>query len=265
MRERERNGVEPPPTIAAALSACDVFIAPTRRSLSHTEARRAACARGARGATLPGATPELLARLLRTDIDTLRRRTAAIAALLDGGTQARITCEQGTDLTLDFAGRPGLSDAGELASPGAFGNLPFGEACVAPRGGHGTLAGSTLAGFGLSQPAPTLLTVEDGHLVAGDGPHGEPFLAQLAAHGADGTAVAELGVGTNDAATLTGVIVEDEKLLGSIHVAFGASSGIGGTVSVPIHLDVVVIEPTLHVDGTCVLDRGAWVLPDLED
>jgi len=73
--------------------------------------------------------------------------------------------------------------------------------------------------------------------------------------------IAELGVGTNDQATLTGNVLEDEKILGTIHVAFGASAGIGGTVSVPIHLDVVVLEPTLDVGGTRVLDAGRFVLP----
>jgi leucyl aminopeptidase (aminopeptidase T) len=55
-------------------------------------------------------------------------------------------------------------------------------------------------------------------------------------------------------------VLEDEKLLGSVHVAFGASAGIGGTVSVPIHLDVVVLEASLSIDGTPVLERGRFVL-----
>ncbi len=39
MDERETDGSEPPTPLAAALGACDVFIAPTSRSLSHTTAR----------------------------------------------------------------------------------------------------------------------------------------------------------------------------------------------------------------------------------
>jgi leucyl aminopeptidase (aminopeptidase T) len=69
-------------------------------------------------------------------------------------------------------------------------------------------------------------------------------------------------VGTNDKATLTGMVLEDEKILGTVHVAFGASAGIGGTVSVPIHLDVVVVEPTLEIGGARVLERGRWVLDE---
>jgi len=82
----------------------------------------------------------------------------------------------------------------------------------------------------------------------------------LREHGALGTNLAELGVGTNDRAKLTGNVLEDEKILGTIHVAFGASIAIGGTVSVPIHLDCVVTEASLTVDGTPVLDEGRFVL-----
>ena len=82
----------------------------------------------------------------------------------------------------------------------------------------------------------------------------------LDAHGPLGRNLAELGVGTNDRATLTGNILEDEKILGTAHIAFGASAGIGGTVTVPVHLDVVVLEPSLWIGATQVLDDGRWLL-----
>jgi len=66
-------------------------------------------------------------------------------------------------------------------------------------------------------------------------------------------------VGANDRATLTGNVLEDEKILGTAHVAFGASAAIGGTVSVPIHLDVVVLDATLEIGSTRVLDAGRFV------
>ena len=49
MDERATDGTEPPRTLAAALAECDVFIAPTTRSLSHTTARKRASDAGARG------------------------------------------------------------------------------------------------------------------------------------------------------------------------------------------------------------------------
>ena len=55
-------------------------------------------------------------------------------------------------------------------------------------------------------------------------------------------------------------MLEDEKILGTAHVAFGASSSIGGTVTVPVHLDVVVLDASLTIGGTQVLDAGRYVL-----
>ena len=101
---------------------------------------------------------------------------------------------------------------------------------------------------------------ESERLVAADGAGGKRLLATLQAAGELGTNLAELGIGTNERATMTGNVLEDEKILGSVHVAFGASAGIGGTVSVPVHLDFVVLEPTLDVGGTRVIEAGRFVL-----
>ena len=58
---------------------------------------------------------------------------------------------------------------------------------------------------------------------------------------------------------MTGNLLEDEKILGTVHVAFGASAAIGGTVNVPVHEDCVVVEPTLTVGSTTVVDAGRFV------
>ena len=111
-------------------------------------------------------------------------------------------------------------------------------------------------------PGPLLSFTGGRHVVEAEGGVGPDYLALLQAHGDPGTNLAELGVGTNERARLTGNILEDEKILGTVHVAFGASAGIGGTVSVPIHLDAVVLEATLVVDGRTVLQSGEYVLDD---
>ncbi len=259
MDERATDGTEPPPTVAGALEACDVFIAPTSRSLSHTSARKRASDRGARGATMPGVTADMLARVMAVDFDTMAVRSKAVAALLDAATAAHVTCARGTDVKLALDGRAGISDDGELGERGAFGNLPCGEGFIAPAFGEGTIVASSLAPFGISDE-PAELIVAEGRLVAAEGGLGPRFIELLLAQGELGTNLAELGVGTNDRARLTGNILEDEKILGTVHIAFGASAGIGGKVSVPIHLDVVILEPSLEVDGRTVLDRGRYVL-----
>jgi leucyl aminopeptidase (aminopeptidase T) len=257
MTPRGDHGEEPPPPIAEALAASDVFIAPASRSLSHTQARKRASERGARGATMPTVTADMLARLMDIDFETMRARSHAIAQLLDAADEARITCPRGTDLTFDLRGRRGLADDGDLTEPGAFGNLPCGEGFIAPAGGEGTVVARSLAGIGLGEAR---LTVSGGRLTAATGVEGEQLYERLTAHGEAGTNLAELGVGTNEKAGLTGNVLEDEKILGTVHVAFGASAAIGGTVAVPIHLDVVITDASLTVGDTPVLHGGRYLL-----
>jgi leucyl aminopeptidase (aminopeptidase T) len=259
MDERADDGSEPPRVVAGALKACDVFIAPTTRSLSHTVARKEATDSGARGATMPGVSEDMLARAMAVDFTTMASRSRAVASALDSGSRARVTCPRGSDLTLDLTGRRGLADDGDLTAPGAFGNLPCGEGFIAPAGGEGTIVASSLAPLGLSEE-PAILAVREGRIVRAEGGLGPEYLRRLRAHGDPGSNLAELGVGTNDRARLTGLVLEDEKILGTVHVAFGASAGIGGTVSVPIHLDLVILDATLEIDGQTVLDAGRYVL-----
>jgi leucyl aminopeptidase (aminopeptidase T) len=261
MDQRGTDGTEPPRPLAAALSACDVFIAPTTRSLSHTQARRRATEAGVRGATMPGVTEEMLARTLAVDFAVLAARSQAVAELLGAAACAHVSCPQGSDFTLQLTGRAGLADDGDLTAAGAFGNLPAGEGFIAPLSGSGTIVAASLASLGLSDE-PATLTLQDGRIVAAEGGLGPEYLKRLQAHGELGTNLAELGVGTNERARLTGNVLEDEKILGTVHVAFGASAGIGGTVSVPIHLDAVVLDASLEIDGRQVLAEGRYVLGD---
>ncbi|MBA3748668.1 MAG: aminopeptidase [Solirubrobacterales bacterium] len=253
------RGTEPPAPVAAAFAAADIFIAPCLPSLSHTSARKRASEGGARGATMPGVTADLLARLMSADFDAMSARCHAVASLLSEADEAHMTCPRGTDMRFDLRGRPAIADNGDLGTPGAFGNLPCGEGFASPAGGEGTIVASSLFQR-LTVDDPVRLTVHGGRLVAAEGETGATFLAHLDVPGPLGRNLAELGIGTNDRATLTGNTLEDEKILGTAHIAFGASAGIGGTVTVPVHEDVVVLDPSLWIGATQVLDGGRYVL-----
>ena len=154
MDERADHGTEPPPPVAAALAAADVFIAPTTRSLSHTQARKRAIRRR-RPRRDDAGRHRRHARArdggrLRHDGGALRggRRRCSSAP-----SEAHVTCPLGSDLRLDLSGRAGISDDGDLTAPGAFGNLPCGEGFIAPAGGEGTIVASSLAPLGLSDGA----------------------------------------------------------------------------------------------------------------
>jgi leucyl aminopeptidase (aminopeptidase T) len=256
--ERDSAAAEPPRAVAAAMAAADVVLAPTIQSLSHTAARKAASEAGVRVGSLPGVTEEMLSRLMTSDLAEIRRRGWAVVTALNRGAEAHITCRHGSDLRIGLEGRKGIADAGELGNRGAFGNLPCGEGFIAPLEGttEGTLVvDGSIAEIGLLE-SPVTLTVREGHLVEASGDDGARLMELLTVHGKDGTNVAELGIGTNEEAILTGNILEDEKILGTCHVAFGASAAIGGTVQVPVHLDCVVLEPTVEIDGETIVSGG---------
>jgi leucyl aminopeptidase (aminopeptidase T) len=260
--ERATHAAEPPASVAAAMKVADVVLAPTIQSLSHTAARREANEAGARVATLPGVTEEMLARVMSADMEGLRRKGGALADRLTAASEARITCANGSDLRFGLEGRTAIGDAGDLTARGAFGNLPCGEGFIAPLEGtsEGTLVvdGSIAVIGTLAEPVE--LKISGGHLREASGAAGARLLELLAEGGEGGTNVAELGIGTNEKATLTGDVIEDEKILGTCHVAFGASAAIGGTVQVPVHLDCVVMKPTVEIQGEVVVRDGQLIV-----
>jgi leucyl aminopeptidase (aminopeptidase T) len=256
--ERASHAAEPPDPVAAAMAEADVVLAPTIQSLSHTAARKAANEAGARIATLPGVTEDMLARVMSADVDGLRRKGNAIADALTGASEARITCPNGSDLRLGLGGRTAIPDAGELTETGAFGNLTAGEGFIAPVEGTGEgrlVVDGSIAGIGIVEE-PVSLTVEAGRLTDAAGDAGARLMELLTEHGPEATSVAELGIGSNEKAILTGEVLEDEKILGTAHVAFGASAGIGGTIQVPVHLDCVVTKPEVALDGETIVRAG---------
>jgi leucyl aminopeptidase (aminopeptidase T) len=253
-----RNGVEPPDEVTAAMARADALLLATATSLSHTRARRAACERGARVASLPTVTEEVFARALPVDYARMSVAGAELARRLSAASTCRLSSPLGTELTLSLEGRGGRNDDGDLRAPGAFGNLPAGEGYIAPRedAGTGTLVvDGSLAGWGLLGE-PLELRLEDGALRSASGPAGEWLLETLDAGGPEGRLVAELGIGTNPSAQICGVILEDEKVCGTAHVAFGSSAGIGGAIQTSVHIDAVLLGPRVEIDGVAVADGG---------
>jgi leucyl aminopeptidase (aminopeptidase T) len=259
MLPRSRNGEEPPAPVAAAMRAARVVVAPTSRSLSHTRARREACEAGARIATLPGVTEAMLVRTMSADYQAVRRRSEHVAEVLSRGQRAFLTNDLGTELTLLLGGRDAIPDTGHLETPGAFGNLPAGEGFIAPV--EGTAEGvlvvdACMAGIGVLND-PLTLEIHAGRVEEIRGGDEAGRLEEMFDRvGPDARVVCELGVGTNEKAIITGVVLEDEKVLGTVHVAFGNNLHFGGTNDVPFHIDGVITTPTLTVDDTLLIERG---------
>ncbi len=250
------HGEEPPPLVADAMKAADVVVIPTSTSLSHTQARKEANAQGARIATLPNITEDIMKRSLAVNYQKIKERSVMIADLLSSADTARITTERGTDLIMTLKGREADPDFGIYHKKGDFGNLPAGEAYIAPLEGksEGTLVvDGAIAGVGKLDELVTI-TVKKGMAEKIENcPQLEKLLDE---HGSPGRNIAELGVGTNDKAQVTGNALEDEKVMGTVHVACGSNALFGGTVSVPVHLDCIILNPSLVVDDELVIEEG---------
>jgi leucyl aminopeptidase (aminopeptidase T) len=257
MKPRTKSGEEPPAIIAHAMAAAQVVVCPTEHSLTHTQARKQASNRGARIATMPGITLDMFENgPITADFEAVARLSEEMAEKL---TQTRIVRieKDGAVFECSLQGRSGIASTGIYREPGQSGNLPSGEAYIAPLEGTANgelIVDGSLVGLGLLR-TPLRLSVRNGLLVAAEGERAEEWLEKLGAS-KEARNVAELGIGTNPQARLTGVILEDEKAFGTVHVAFGSNATFGGTVQAGVHLDGVITKPTMYFDGKLVMKDG---------
>jgi aminopeptidase len=241
-----------------------VIVAMANNSTSHTRYRALACAAGCRFASLPHFDPDMFHTSMTVDWSALAVRTARLVEAVNKAEWIRVTTPNGTDMNICKQGRYAKGDDGLLTAPGSFGNLPAGEAYLAPLEGmsHGTMVIEWGPTRKLDEPLR--LTVEKGVAVRIDG--SDPHRARLEAKFAENDNcrnIAELGIGTNDKASRPDNVLEAEKILGTIHIALGDNSGFGGTVSAPFHEDYVFYQPTLTgimADGSEQVIIGNGVL-----
>jgi leucyl aminopeptidase (aminopeptidase T) len=259
MKERLKSGEEPPLAIATAMAQSNVVVCVTKHSLTHTLARKQAAAAGTRLATMPGITEDMfLEGAISADYNQVKALTEKVTAMLTPAETVRIE-KNGYTLTFSIAGREGVPSTGMYLNPGESGNLPSGEAYIAPLEGTAEgqiLIDGSMAGIG-KLSSPLLLTIEQGRIVQAEGPDG-PRLLEILGDG-DGRMLAEFGIGTNDKARITGVVLEDEKVYGTIHVAFGSNNTFGGTISAGVHLDGVVGQPDVYLDEKLIMKSGKFV------
>ncbi len=261
MIPREHHGQEPPEQIAELMGRVDVVLAPTFRSLTHTQARRAACEAGARIATMPGILRETFVRAMVTDYRKIAELSRKLADMLSAAKTARVTSEHGTDIVMSLEGRRGLPDTGLYHNPGDFGNLPAGEAYIAPVEGSANgviVIDGAIGDTGILERDDYItIRVVDGYATEIDGGRAASYLTGvLSQFPKEARNIAELGIGTNPAARLCGNILEDEKVLGTVHIALGDNASMGGNVHVQSHLDGIILSPNLWLDGKLVMEKG---------
>ncbi|MBI2647600.1 aminopeptidase [Candidatus Woesearchaeota archaeon] len=251
------HGAEPPKDIANVMLKYDVILIPTTKSLSHTKARENASKKGARIASMPGITIDMMKKALNVDFYKIRKINNFLISRLKNCSKVTLKTKNSTFVEFFVRSRKWLSDDGDYTKKGAFGNLPAGEIFIAPLEGKtsGKIVVDASVG-GLSKVDKDIkIDIKNGFIKNIRGEKTAKVFSHLLKNKLYKN-VAELGIGTNYKAKITGNVLEDEKVAGTCHIAFGNNKHFGGKVDVPFHVDVVIKNPTIYADNTLVMEEG---------
>jgi leucyl aminopeptidase (aminopeptidase T) len=236
-------------------NAVNCAIALSNYSTSHTRFRdflTRVC--GCRYASMPLFDVSMLEGAMNVDWKALAKRTREIAKVVNMAELIKVKTQNGTFISFSKKGRKARSDTGILTRKGSFSNLPAGEVYLAPL--EGTANGRLVLEWAPTRQfeSPITLTVKDGYVVdvSGEDKYAEYLNIRLSERRENGN-IAELGIGTNDAAKRPDNILESEKIFGTIHIALGDNSSFGGKVKTPFHQDFIFFKPTvtlIHNDGS---------------
>lgn len=249
----EQSGEEPPATAATAMREADVVLAPTIKSISHTQARSEAISSNSRVATLPGVTEDVFISGLEADYLEIQRQCEKIYSQVRDSDKMRVETELGTDIVFELNDQEWTQDTGIVHEPGTFSNLPAGEVFISPETGNGTFViDGTMRPCGLlAEDQELKFEVEDGYVSKISNDLVRRSVENAAEKvGDDAYNLAELGIGTNiGVEELVGSVILDEKAAGTVHIAIGDDHAIGGDTTAPIHVDGIIRNPTVYADG----------------
>ena len=257
MQPLERDGQEPSEEIASLMKTPDVLLLITSHSLSHTKARREACKKGVRIASMPKIpTSTFINGGLTADYKKVKENCDSMFDAIKDKTEIQLTSNNGTNVTTKIGQYKLDKDSGIYHEPGSFGNLPAGEVSTAPNkwSTNGILVVDNMGEYGKN----IKMTLKNGYVIKIEG--SDKLKSLVINMGKDSRVIAELGIGTNPKAKVVGNILEDEKVFGTVHMALGNNASYGGDCDVGFHDDGIVVRPTLKADGKTLIRNGEWLI-----
>jgi len=259
MKERETPGEEPPPQVREAMLVSDVILQTTSTIMYYTQAKIDACKKGARFAAMTAIVPEVLVSPAVTDTNFEKQKPIVekLTKKLTVAKKVKIITPRGTNLELGVEGRVAENCTAILDAPGTASGVPDIEVYIAPMessvNGVAVIDG-TISSSGLVKNSIKLF-IKNGIVQKIENGEDAKKLRNTLKSQNDPSVyqVAELGIGLNPNAQLKGAIIEDEGALGTVHIALGDNHRFGGKNKAPIHIDLVMKNPTLEFDGKIVL------------
>ena len=262
------HGEEPPDAVANEMRASSLVIALTTFSLAHSAARIEAAAAGARFLSLPQYSLSLLGhKMIRVNYRLLAPVVSRVADSFSKGSTLHLSSRAGTDLTVRIEGRKGNYAPAFVEFPGDLGSPPDIEANVSPLEDSAT--GVAVIDGSITHPSIGLLNAnvaiefQQGLAVSfetDDKALRKKLGALFDREDWRRRILAEVGVGLNPEAVLTGAMLSDEGTLGTAHLGLGSNFYVGGKNRVDFHLDFVIRDASLRVDRNQVLAQGELVI-----
>ena len=257
------EGNDPPLPIVQAMQSADVIFMACSRSIFHSPSRVQASKNGARGISVTEFTEDDMFRgAIEANFLETKELIEKVSEKLRGASEARITSPAGTDLYLDLKGRQdGVAALNNLChEPGLFGVLIL-EASTSPNVGtaQGTIvcdASITLLKPGLVSE-PVIAPVKNGMITDITGGIEAKKLKDLldATNDPKVYNIAELGIGLNPNAKMTGVQTQDEGVFGTAHIGVGSNITWGGKIKAATHFDFIMYSPKIELDGKVILEN----------
>ena len=259
-----QSGAEPPAFAAAEMAAADVVLCAASTSLYHTSAKAGAQRAGARGDfNAPYRADAWANGAMTADFFAIREQAERLAALWRRTSEVRVASPAGTDLRATVTGREPMAWlTGICRNPGEVSALPGGEVSLPPIEGtaEGVVVWERVASDLGALEAPLQIEVRAGRATEIHGDAAAERLREIVARVRDADNIGEIGIGLNPTARIADEITEAKKALGTVHSALGDSANeYGGLVECDVHLDGLVMAPTIEFDGRPVVVDGRHV------
>jgi leucyl aminopeptidase (aminopeptidase T) len=217
---------------------------------------------------MPGITEAMMLGSVNVDYHKMRSVADSLLKTLQNAGKIHITTEEGTNLILGVKDRPFVGDVG--VKQGEMCNLPCGEIYCAPietEADGVVIFNASIGDLGLLK-TPLKVYLEKGRITKFDGEDKNLVnkITDLQNVDEDSMVIGELGIGINPKAIITGNMLQDEKALGTAHLAFGNNADFpgGGNNNSKIHRDYLFYRPTIEAiydDNSkhIIMKRGALV------
>lgn len=267
IEERNMHGEEPTDICAAAMLNADIIFGTTKFSLFHSNARKNAVKNGARFVNMADYDIEMLkSGGLFADFEANGEICTQVGKMLKGKEKCEIQTKNGTNFTCSIKGREPNPQYARSLEPGTSSSPPDIECATCAV--EGTANGVIVVDGSIPHPLLGIikekitLKVKDGLVIDVQGGEEAETLKKIWEEANDPNVynIGEIGIGLNPECKLINKMLEDEGCYGTLHFGAGDNLGFGGKVSSKYHLDIIIKEPNMYVDGIKILDEGKIVL-----